>query len=67
MFCTYLKNINKPDVSEVVIQEAIRDVQDRRLFRKSSRFQIQNDPYSTALQNLKNQQVICHVYILICI
>jgi hypothetical protein len=31
MFCTYLKKKNKPDAPEVVIQEAVRAVQERRL------------------------------------
>jgi hypothetical protein len=31
MVCTYLKNRNKPDVPEAVIQKSVRAVQERRL------------------------------------
>ena len=34
MVRTYLKKKNKPDVPEAVIQEAVRAVQERRLFLK---------------------------------
>jgi hypothetical protein len=34
MVCTYLKKRNEPDVPEVVMQEAVRAVRERRLSRR---------------------------------
>jgi len=48
---TYLKKRNKPDVSETVIEEAVRAVQERTLFPTVAASRYGNDPYSTALQN----------------
>jgi hypothetical protein len=57
MVNTYVKKRRKPDVLEVVMQEAIRAVKERR-FPKSCSFQVWNDPYSVVLQNLKKVKYV---------
>ena len=51
MVHTYLKKINRRDVPEAVIQEAIRAVQEKRLSVRVTASKYRMTPYSTALEN----------------